>query len=115
MNNNLCKEFTNEEISNAMFQIGPLKAPGPDGFPARFFQRHWAVMKDDIINAVKLFFASGVMPDGINSTVIVLIPKIDSPSRVSGGKRPRSTRSPLRRKCRCLRYRCLTQVAIKRV
>lgn len=41
--------------------------------------------------------------------------KIDSPSRVSGGKRPRSTRSPLRRKCRCLRYRCLTQVAIKRV
>lgn len=83
MNNNLCKDFTDEEISNAMFQIGPLKAPGPDGFPARFFQRHWAVMKDDIINAVKLFFASGVMPDGINSTVIVLIPKIDSPSRLT--------------------------------
>jgi hypothetical protein len=31
MNNDLCKEFTEEEISNAMFQIGPLKAPGPNG------------------------------------------------------------------------------------
>jgi hypothetical protein len=36
MNNDLCKEFTEEEISNTMFQIGPLKAPGPNGFPARF-------------------------------------------------------------------------------
>lgn len=33
----LCAPFTDEEISDAMFQIGPLKAPGPDGFPARFF------------------------------------------------------------------------------
>jgi hypothetical protein len=39
-NKNLIKEFTNEEISDALFQIGPLKAPGADGFPARFFQRN---------------------------------------------------------------------------
>ena len=30
--------FSEEEISNALFHIGPLKAPGPDGLPARFFQ-----------------------------------------------------------------------------
>jgi hypothetical protein len=30
MNEMLCKEFT-EEIGDALFQIGPLKAPGPDG------------------------------------------------------------------------------------
>ena len=36
MNETLCKPFTDEEISDALFQIGPLKAPGPDGFPARF-------------------------------------------------------------------------------
>ena len=38
MNDQLCKEFS-EEIGDALFQIGPLKAPGPDGFPARFFPK----------------------------------------------------------------------------
>jgi hypothetical protein len=38
MNVDLCKEFTDDEISDALFQIGPLKAPGVDGFPARFYQ-----------------------------------------------------------------------------
>jgi hypothetical protein len=37
MNQNLCRYFSEEEISDALFQIGPLKAPGPDSFPARFF------------------------------------------------------------------------------
>ena len=36
----LCAPFDDKEISDALFQIGPLKAPGPDGLPARFFQRN---------------------------------------------------------------------------
>jgi hypothetical protein len=40
MNEDLCKDFSDEEIGDAMFQIGPLKAPGVDGFPARFYQRN---------------------------------------------------------------------------
>jgi hypothetical protein len=31
-NVDLIKNFSIEEISDALFQIGPLKAPGPDGF-----------------------------------------------------------------------------------
>ena len=37
MNETLVKTATDEEIGDALFQIGPLKALGPDGFPARFF------------------------------------------------------------------------------
>jgi hypothetical protein len=77
MNEDLCKEFTDEEISDALFQIGPLKAPGVDGFPARFYQRNWGTIKTEVINAVKLFFLTGRMPSGVNDTAIVLIPKVD--------------------------------------
>ena len=77
MNFALCKPFTDEEISDALFQIGPLKAPGPDGFPTRFFQRNWELLRDEVIGAVREFFTSGVMPEGPNTTAIVIIPKKD--------------------------------------
>jgi hypothetical protein len=44
-NNKLCKDFTEEEISFAMFQIGPMKAAGLDGYPAHFFQQNWDIIK----------------------------------------------------------------------
>jgi hypothetical protein len=75
INNNLCKNFTDDEISDALFQIGPIKAPGPDGLPGHFFQRNWAVLRGEVIEAVKGFFDNGVMPEGVNDTVIVLILK----------------------------------------
>jgi hypothetical protein len=37
-NKQLCKPFSDEEIGDALFQIGPIKAPGPDGLPGRFYQ-----------------------------------------------------------------------------
>jgi hypothetical protein len=79
MNGDLCKEFIDEEISDALFQIGPLKAPGPDGFPAHFFQRNWPTLKVDVTRAVWRFFESGRMPDGVNEMAIVLLPKMEAP------------------------------------
>lgn len=79
MNAELCKPFTEEEIGDALFQIVPLKAPGVDGFPARFFQRNWDVLKQGVCRGVLEFFTSGTMPEGVNDAVIVLIPKKDFP------------------------------------
>ena len=45
MNDGMCAEFTNKGIADALFQIVPHKAPRPYGFPARFFQRNWSVMR----------------------------------------------------------------------
>ena len=36
MNEDLCKPFSEQEISDALFQIG---------FPARFFQRNWGCLR----------------------------------------------------------------------
>jgi hypothetical protein len=79
MNANLRAPFSEKEISDALFQIGPLKAPGPDGFPARFLQRNWDLLKEEVVQAVQRFFDTGIMPEGVNDTVIVLIPKNNDP------------------------------------
>jgi hypothetical protein len=75
INADLLADLSEQEIGDALFQIGPLKAPGPDGLPARFFQRNWALLKGEICNAIELFFKEGVFPDNFNLTKIILIPK----------------------------------------
>jgi hypothetical protein len=74
-NDDLCKDFTDEELSDALFQIGALKAPGLDRFPVRFFQRNWEIMRMDMIKGVQHFFQTGRMPARVNETAITLIPK----------------------------------------
>jgi len=39
MNTGLLAPFSYEEVKKALFQIGDLKAPGPDGLHAVFFKR----------------------------------------------------------------------------
>ena len=68
INQNLCEEFSDKEIADALFQIGPLKAPGPDGMPDRFFQHNWPLLKDEVTKAVKDFFTNGNIPEGANDT-----------------------------------------------
>ena len=41
------------------------------------------MLQNSVIAAVRGFFASGIMPEGVNSTSIVLIPKIANPSSLS--------------------------------
>lgn len=76
MNEALCAPHSDKEISNALFQIGPLKAPSTDGFPTHFYQRNWEVQKKEIVDVVLEFFVSGVMRGAVNDVAVVLISKV---------------------------------------
>ena len=71
------------EIEEAVFQIGPHKAPGPDGIPGFFFQNFWSIIKTDVCNAIQAFFHSGSLFKAFNHTFITLIPKLPNPEEVS--------------------------------
>jgi hypothetical protein len=78
-NDNLCKPYTDEEISAALFQMGPTKAPRPDGFLMLFCQTHWDFFKEEICNAVRAIIFEGKVRNGFCDLVIVLIPKVSKP------------------------------------
>uniref|UniRef100_A0A0A9CAR7 Reverse transcriptase domain-containing protein n=1 Tax=Arundo donax TaxID=35708 RepID=A0A0A9CAR7_ARUDO len=61
---------------------GPNKSPGPDGFTAGFFQRHWELLGPCVTRAVLNFLNGGVLPVDINKTILVLIPKVKSPQEL---------------------------------
>ncbi|KAL5754100.1 hypothetical protein ACOSP7_022320 [Xanthoceras sorbifolium] len=41
----LNRDICEEEVKAGLFDIGGLKAPGPDGYPSLFFQTHWDLCK----------------------------------------------------------------------
>lgn len=83
MNSWLTAVVTDKEIEEALFQMGPTKAPGPDGLPAMFYQRHWVLVRDDVCKAIREFLAGAAAPDSFNDTVIVMIPKVNYPELLS--------------------------------
>jgi hypothetical protein len=62
--------------------MDPLKAPGPDGFPACIFQHNWDILHQEVCDAIKYFFDTCKLDSSINSTVIALIPKTKNPKSV---------------------------------
>jgi hypothetical protein len=71
------------EILQAVQQLGPLKAPGPDGIPEAFYKKFWPTIQHDILNMVKAFFHLGFLLKSLNHTFITLIPKVRTPKRVT--------------------------------
>lgn len=71
----LLQHFSMEEVKKAVFTLGADKSPGPDGFPAFFFQKIWEVVKDDILAMVEESREKRHMSKDLNSTFIALIPK----------------------------------------
>lgn len=62
--------------------MNPFKSPGPDGLHAGFFQCMWPIVGDSICAYASNFYETGVLPEHMNETFLVLIPKVDHPETV---------------------------------
>ena len=82
MNEGLISIITEKEVKEALFQMFPTKAPGPDGLPAHFFQRHWALCGEEVTSIVLRVLRGEDDPSSFNKTFIVLIPKVSKPEEL---------------------------------
>ncbi|XP_012852582.1 PREDICTED: uncharacterized protein LOC105972190 [Erythranthe guttata] len=83
MNKTLLEEYTQEEVKRALDEMHPLKSPGPDGFPAVFFQRFWNLVGGDVTKWVLTLLNHQEMPSKGNYTHIMLIPKCQDPRNMT--------------------------------
>ncbi|KAK6120349.1 hypothetical protein DH2020_045906 [Rehmannia glutinosa] len=79
MNAYLTLPFTAEEVKKAVFDLGPERAPGPDGMPGLFFQKFWKIVGGDVSRAVLAVLNEGAPLEEWNRTMITLLPKNKNP------------------------------------
>jgi hypothetical protein len=71
------------EVKYALFDMKPWKAPGPDGYPAGFYQQAWDIVGGTMINFVKQVWQNPHAIEEVNHIDICLIPKINQPEYVN--------------------------------
>ena len=64
-----------EEIKAVIWELNPMKAPGPDGLPGLFFKKYWSIVGSQVVIAIQSFFREGWMLKELNHTFITLIPE----------------------------------------
>ena len=77
----LISAFTEIEVKEAVFQMEHNKAPGPDSFPAEFYQVFWEIIKEDLMALFKDFHEERLPLYSLNFGVITLLPKIVEANR----------------------------------
>ena len=68
---------------NSVKTMHPLKAPGPDGFHAHFYQHNWDIMGSNISRFIQTIFITSRIPEDLTRVKLVLIPKTPNPETVS--------------------------------
>ena len=72
-----------DEILQILQALPPLKAPGPDGYHALFFQTHWSSLGPSIIQVIQEIFERLTIPPNGGITNLVLIPKVAHPELIT--------------------------------
>ncbi|XP_022841874.1 uncharacterized protein LOC111365549 [Olea europaea var. sylvestris] len=68
MNIDLIQTFTEIEVSQALKEMHPTKAPGPDSMPPLFFQQFWPLIGSSVTNALWQTGKKTVLPTVILET-----------------------------------------------
>ena len=67
--------FRSDEITEALSQMHPTKAPSPDGMCALFYHKFWDTVEDDVTEKILDILNNGGNIGSLNQTYIALIPK----------------------------------------
>ena len=79
----LTEPFLHEEIDNIIKHMPKDKAPGPDGFNGLFMKKCWPIIKEDFYSLCQDFYSKNLNLEGINTSYIILVPKITNPETVN--------------------------------
>ncbi|GKV44689.1 hypothetical protein SLEP1_g51849 [Rubroshorea leprosula] len=81
-NVSLIAPFSESEIKAAIWECECSKAPGPDGFNFGFVKSEWDTIKEEVIEFIHEFQKNSKLVKGLNTSFIVLIPKVVSPQKI---------------------------------
>lgn len=79
----ISRSYSTVEIDMVIKQMGYFKALGPNRFQALFHQKNWDVVAPNVHKVVMDALKGGKLPDHLNETHIVLLPKSDNPELAS--------------------------------
>ncbi|GJX60481.1 hypothetical protein Tco_0291871 [Tanacetum coccineum] len=99
-------EVTDKEIKDAIFDIDSAKDSGLDGYTSCFFKKAYDIIGKEVCAAVREFFTNGRLLGEINSTLIVLVLKIETPNKISDFR-------PIA--CCNVLYKCISNILINKI
>ncbi|GJZ02027.1 RNA-directed DNA polymerase, eukaryota, reverse transcriptase zinc-binding domain protein [Tanacetum coccineum] len=99
-------EVSDNEIKDARFDINSLKASGPDGYTSCFFKKAWSLIGKDVCMAIREFFSKGKLLKEVNTTLVALVPKVDTPNQISDFRRIA---------CCNVLYKCISKILTNRM
>jgi hypothetical protein len=66
----------------AIFLMEHNKEPGPDGFPAEFYQTFWDTIKSDLLDLFNVLHAGQLELFRLNFGEVILLPKVNQAERI---------------------------------
>jgi hypothetical protein len=81
-NNLFTTPYSKEEVKKAIFQMEHNKAPGPDSFPAEFYQTFRDTIKVDLLEMFCVLHARQLELFCLNFGEVILLPKISEAERI---------------------------------